>query len=432
MQRDSSKPNLDAIVIGGGVAGLLAALRLKQSNHSVAIFEATSQVGGRICTHHSRDGIVELGGQWVGEFHSAYRSLCNELAIPVTQAPRLSLKQQIPDSVWLNGSFLSTAKVQGLRTELFALCNQMAELSAKVDPVRPWKSSVFELNRCTVWEWMTDHGYSRELCELFSDLPPRGQSMLALLALVAGGGGFPFFTDTETRLIEGGASRVPITLGKLLKSNVHLEHAVHSLSNAGGEVMATVCSSSGTEVVRARTAILATPAPIATFLFDNGVALPKMCSNCNVCVFAKHTHTARHMHPHILSNTPLRIVDAEVDAESQSDTIRFDIFVASHLLESTPLAQLVMHYLQAWYSVSTLHEPQLITKSWASSKWAQGAYAMFGPNALSKHYERIISGTPPIFFAGDYVIPGYCGFMEGAVRSAELAANQVINWLHSA
>lgn len=38
-------------VVGGGIAGLYAALLLKQQGHSVAVFESNSRLGGRIYTH---------------------------------------------------------------------------------------------------------------------------------------------------------------------------------------------------------------------------------------------------------------------------------------------------------------------------------------------------------------------------------------------
>lgn len=51
-------------VIGGGIAGLVAAYELRQLGHDVTLLEATNRCGGRILTHH-----FELKGQdYYGEF----------------------------------------------------------------------------------------------------------------------------------------------------------------------------------------------------------------------------------------------------------------------------------------------------------------------------------------------------------------------------
>ncbi|PSR84455.1 putative L-amino acid oxidase [Coniella lustricola] len=41
-------------IVGGGIAGLYAALLLKQQGHEVTVFESNSRLGGRIYTHHFR------------------------------------------------------------------------------------------------------------------------------------------------------------------------------------------------------------------------------------------------------------------------------------------------------------------------------------------------------------------------------------------
>src|SRR5205807_9892070 len=43
-------------VIGGGVAGLVAALELAKVGHHVSLFEASNRFGGRIWTHYFADG----------------------------------------------------------------------------------------------------------------------------------------------------------------------------------------------------------------------------------------------------------------------------------------------------------------------------------------------------------------------------------------
>lgn len=53
----------DVLVIGAGIAGLSAALELKDRGHSVRILEARSRAGGRIDTRHFENGPLDFGAQ---------------------------------------------------------------------------------------------------------------------------------------------------------------------------------------------------------------------------------------------------------------------------------------------------------------------------------------------------------------------------------
>ncbi|HEY9136908.1 MAG TPA: FAD-dependent oxidoreductase, partial [Terriglobus sp.] len=54
------------IVIGGGVAGLMAAVKLRaSSNLNVTLLEAQGRVGGRIHTVQQNGASIELGAEFV-------------------------------------------------------------------------------------------------------------------------------------------------------------------------------------------------------------------------------------------------------------------------------------------------------------------------------------------------------------------------------
>ena len=54
------------VVVGAGMAGLTAALRLTQARHDVTVLEARDRVGGRVHSVTLSNGEVgELGGEWL-------------------------------------------------------------------------------------------------------------------------------------------------------------------------------------------------------------------------------------------------------------------------------------------------------------------------------------------------------------------------------
>jgi monoamine oxidase len=56
----------DAVVVGGGYAGLAAARKLTEEGCSTVLLEARDRVGGRTHTVEEAGAQVDLGGQWIG------------------------------------------------------------------------------------------------------------------------------------------------------------------------------------------------------------------------------------------------------------------------------------------------------------------------------------------------------------------------------
>jgi flavin-dependent dehydrogenase len=71
----------DVIVIGGGIAGVAAALRLKDRGLDALVLEAESRVGGRMTTDRVNGFVIDRGVTLLGNGFARMRSLVHRLGL---------------------------------------------------------------------------------------------------------------------------------------------------------------------------------------------------------------------------------------------------------------------------------------------------------------------------------------------------------------
>jgi monoamine oxidase len=78
----------DVIVIGAGVAGLTVARDLTASGVRVLMLEARRRLGGRVMTHHTPDGPIELGAEFVHGAVEEILGVAAEAGLPLRETNR--------------------------------------------------------------------------------------------------------------------------------------------------------------------------------------------------------------------------------------------------------------------------------------------------------------------------------------------------------
>ena len=72
----------EVVIVGAGLAGLVAARTLAAEGRDVMVVEARDRVGGRLLNEPIGDGkVVEVGGQWIGPGQDHLAALAVELGV---------------------------------------------------------------------------------------------------------------------------------------------------------------------------------------------------------------------------------------------------------------------------------------------------------------------------------------------------------------
>lgn len=71
--------NYQVIVVGAGIAGLVAAYELQKAGINVAILESSNSSGGRMATTNYHDSIIDTGAQFLSSGYPILGSLIKEL-----------------------------------------------------------------------------------------------------------------------------------------------------------------------------------------------------------------------------------------------------------------------------------------------------------------------------------------------------------------
>jgi monoamine oxidase len=67
LRPQSTAPDAEVIVIGAGLAGLSAAVTLREAGIKAILLEARDRVGGKTWSRKLASGIVDMGAAWIND-----------------------------------------------------------------------------------------------------------------------------------------------------------------------------------------------------------------------------------------------------------------------------------------------------------------------------------------------------------------------------
>ena len=221
--RSSASGTYDAVVVGAGLSGLVAARELTISGLDVLVLEASDQPGGRAQTVEVRGVVADLGGEWVDAAHTEIRNLVADLGLRLTPAGH----KKGEDAQWYINEHLSSGMPLSYHdAEIYCRMNEaLAKVAEAASWNAPWEDAPPEEEDVSVEGWLRREGMSEAglhtvetlISGCGSTVPLRRMSFYSYAIKVATRGGLG--GGNEYR-IEGGAGRLVETLASELGERV--------------------------------------------------------------------------------------------------------------------------------------------------------------------------------------------------------------------
>jgi monoamine oxidase len=393
------------VVVGAGLAGLAAADALLTAGIDVTVLEARDRVGGRVWSVPFAGGIVERGAEFVLPCNTAIEALAARFGL------RLAPK----------------GTPYGRREPRGAEAVPPAELEAAFDRIAAGEAP---------------RG-ARTLADAIErlELEPRLAALIrARLEVSMGhpandlrsdvlGEGAATFGDFESYTVAGGNAELARALARELGGRIHLSSPVRSLRWDEGGV--AVQTDSGE--LAARAAVIAIPtSPLGDIDFEpalrgpTGEALDSVRYGQNAKLFVRLRAPSQ---PSAIMSVRRRFWSyTQLDPSGEPAP-----FVTAYAGTTDAVQALANpEATEGWIEQVAALRPDLeldpgvaLLSTWHDDPWVRGSYSA---RSVSSPLLDAELSTPlgPLFFAGEHTAGDWHGLMEGALRSGERAAGQLL------
>lgn len=431
-------------VIGGGLAGLTAALRCADAGRPVTLFEATGRLGGLTYSLHHGDLEVDNGQHVFMRCCTAYLSLLDRLGVAdrVRLQPRLDIpvrqpgggrparlrRDRMPAPLHLAGALARYVPLSPRQRLAFATA---ALALRRVDPTDPATDAQ------TFGGWLAAHGQSPRAIANLWDLvgiatlnAPAARASLALAATV-----FQVGLLREAGAADLGWSLVPL-------SRLHGEPAGAALAAAGARVLTAtkvdaVEPHGGRWLIRSRKGdhvvdqvVMAVPPEAAVrMLPPDALGLPEGWADRLGAspIINAHVVYDRRVLPEPFAaavGSPIQwIFDRTAQSGLESGQLLAISLSAADDLVDLPTAALRERLLPALAALlpaarSATARDFFVTRERRATFRQEPGSAALRPGT--------VTALPGLYLAGAWTDTGWPATMEGAVRSGEAAADAVL------
>lgn len=444
--------DVDCCVVGAGFAGLTAGLRLKQAGHSVALLEARDRVGGRTFTVTRDDGVwIDRGGAWIGPGQDRIYALMQEFGVPEYKQHNDGDAMMIVDGKKHRyGGKLPWSMSPWAVANLGLGLMSIEQMCKTIPRDAPWQvREAAEWDRMSVGDWLERNVPSKPAREML-DMVLAGTytssaaevSLLWMLLQMSSGGGPTFVISgkggaQDARPV-GGMGAIYRPMVAELGDALHLSRPVRTIIQ---DVDGVTVQSDGF-AVRAHRVIVAIPMAIAASIgYEPALPVDRAMLNQRMPSGAVVKTSVIYDEPFWRADglsgqsaapgTPATLtIDACTDIGSPGILCAITEGPAARRLtdldeeqrKATIIGELVHRFGEKASAPVEFHE-----QNWTLDRHSGGGMISHTPTGVLTEFGHAL--RPPcgrIHWAGTETSAVMCGWIDGAIRSGERAAAEVL------
>ncbi len=440
------------IVVGAGLAGLVAARQLVAAGRDVLVVEARDRVGGRTANASIGAGkVTEMGGQWVGPTQDRVLALAEELGVetfPTYHEGRNLL--ELGGRVRRYKGTIPRLAPHVLFDVQRAL-RKVRRAARRVPPDAPWTApKAAELDSQTLASWVRKASRTKKARRLLEvaigtvmGTGTAELSALWMLSYVSSAGSFDALVDVEggaqqDRFV-GGSHRLSQRLAEALGEGLVLEAPVRRIAQDGGGLDV---EADGFQA-RAHRVVVAVPPPLAarisfapslggrrdqlTQRMANG-ALTKCAA-----VYPEPFWRDQGLSGQAVSDGGPVTTTFDNSPPDGSPGVLLGFIAGAEAIRHARRSEAdrrraVLESFERLFGEQAAKPGIYLETAWAEEEWSRGGpVCSFAPGALVPYGEALRQPAGRVHWAGAETATVWCGYMEGAVRSGERAAEEVLD-----
>ena len=439
----------DVVVVGAGLAGLQAARCVVQAGKSVVVLEARGRVGGRTWSIPLGKGTFDVGGQWIGPSQDRVLAVASELGLetfPTHCAGRKVLEMNGKVSTYKGE--IPSLSIRNL-LELQLLITRMNRMARRVPLDAPQDArNAAQWGAMSVEDWKTRNTWGAGVAGMVDLLvrsilscEPREVGFLYFLHYIHAAGGVDPLVKVEDggqeRRFVAGAQALSVRMAAELGERGILEAPVSRIEQTDERVRVHA----GAARYQAERVIVALPPP-STATIDWQPALP--AERRTLVEKMAMGHTFKYLATYDLSFWRGDGLSGEALSHTGDVVFAYDntshdgaqpclvAFVtadrARHLAGQTAQArrEAVLEDLARFFGDQALHPTDFVETDWNAEPWSGGGPVGVGRPGAFRHGAALRAPVGRVHWAGTETATRWCGFMDGAIRSGERAAREVL------
>jgi monoamine oxidase len=429
----------DAVVIGGGLSGLVCARRLIDAGADAIVVEARPRIGGRLAGGSVGGAVVDLGGHWMSVDQPRLHALAGALGVASQPQPRVGRAVLGDGAGWFAQLAAAFAQWRAVRR-----ITRMARAIPLDAPAGA--ADAARLDAIAVGPWLAatiGNRIARDRIAMHAELvfaaDPAGLSVLAYLARLGATGGFaPPGPDLpgggRDHRFPGGAHQLADRLAGGLGDAVRLAAPVIEVvrDGRGFAVRGSAGDHAARHVVLAVAPRLASriapalPAPLHQLAAETQAGAVVKCFAAYDRPFWRDAGLSGEAYRP--RGTPRAVVDASPDG-GPAILLGFvvgDAAAGWHHRAPADRRGELLGSLAELFGDPARAPIDYLEADWAVDPWSAGCVAGTPPGALTRTAAVWRGSHDRLHLAGTEAAIRWPGYMEGAIEAGDRAAAEVL------